>query len=77
MNSPSAPNVVIAGAIAMTLAGLSVAAGPLAATVATLAAAAVASMAHWSRLRDRQRLVYRPVPVRRHPVQSRVTSDDR
>lgn len=77
MNSPSALNVVIAGAIVLPLAALSLAAGPMAAAAATLAAAAVASMAHWSRLRDQQRLVYRPVPVRRHPVQSRVTSDDR
>ena len=66
-------------ALAATIAATAVAV-PLA--VALVVAAAVAAVLHVTfvaqsrRLRDEERLVYRPVYVRRHDVQRRIRADD-
>lgn len=81
MNSPSIRALVgAAAAVLATILALSVALPSLAvlvsATVAVAAGAFVAFSAQARRLRDEDRLVYRPVYVRRHDVQRRVMSDD-
>ncbi len=80
MNSLSTRALVGVGAAIVALAGaLSVASLPVAtglvSSVLVVVLAFVAFAAQSRRLRDEQRLVYRPVYVRRH-VQRRVMSDD-
>lgn len=81
MNSLSTRALVGAGAAALALVGaLSVAALPLvaglvSAAIVVGAAVFVAFAAQSQRLRDEERLVYRPVYVRRQNVQRRVRSD--
>ncbi|RYB03307.1 hypothetical protein D3272_17995 [Lichenibacterium ramalinae] len=80
MNALSIRALVGAGVAAVAMAGLvSVASLPLllAAVSAALVAGLglVAFVAQSRRLNDAERLVYRPVYVRRHDIQRRVMSD--
>ncbi len=81
MKSPSTPALLgVAAALMVSLGVVSIAlpslAGILSAVVVMAAGGLVAFAAQSRRLRDDKRLVYRPVYVRRHDVQRRVTSDE-
>jgi uncharacterized membrane protein len=70
-----AGTAVLAAIVAATLGTLPLAVGLVSAAVMA-AVAYVAFMAQSQRFRDEERLVYRPVYVRRQGVQHRVRSDD-
>lgn len=75
----SLPTQAILGAGTAALAAVVVALGsaPLAvALISALVLAGVAFAAQSGRFRDEERLVYRPVYVRRHGARHRVRSDD-
>ena len=81
MKSPSTRALLgAAAALMVSLGVLSIAlpslAGVVSAIVVMAAGGLVAFAAQSRRLRDEERLVYRPVYVRRHGVQRRVTSDE-
>ena len=81
MNSPSTRALLGAAAALMASVGvLSIALQSLAGAVSAVAVMAVGAFVAFAaqsrRLRDGERLVYRPVYVRRHDVQRRVTSDE-
>lgn len=67
-----AGTAVLAAVLAATLGSVPFALGLITAVVV----AYVAFAAQSERLRGEERLVYRPVYVRRHDVQRRVSSDD-
>ena len=70
-----AVTVALAVFVAATFGGSPLAVG-FVATAAVAGLACVASAAQSRRLGDEERLVYRPVYVRRHDAQRRVRSDD-
>ena len=76
----SLPTQAILGAVAaalMVVVGAMAGATSLVVVLVTVAAVAhVAFVAQSRPLRDEERLVYRPVYVRRHDVQRRVRTDD-
>ena len=81
MKSPSTRALLGAAAALMVSVGvLSIAmpslAGVISAIMVMTAGGLVAFAAQSRRLRDEERLVYRPVYVRRHDVQRRVTTDE-
>ena len=67
-----AGTAVVAAVLAATSGAVPLALGLISAAVV----ACVAFAAQSARLRGEERLVYRPVYVRRHDVQRRVSSDD-